>query len=156
MLKLTRLGILGVAILFSACGSLAAGDGSPRAAIDLPRASTACLTAGLALANQYDPKTQLIASFDSNAGDVAYWQENRSGPDGPRPRSSFATKPATEFVAACYFDGVFPGFPQGPPGPTPRPPYDRLLILVGADGSSVLMSAGWGTRLPAVAPMKRP
>lgn len=163
----------GCAVLFFACGqdpdlvSSAAPESAPTvsapignpaavsAPIGNPEAATVCLEQALAFRLEELGRIDgLVAAFSTSAGKVVEWQETRHGPDGPRIQSRFRSRPATERVTLCYFDGLFGGFPKGPPdaaGNSPRP-YDRVAVLIPENGEPIVDVAGYRDRLALAAP----
>ena len=98
----------------------------------------------------------LLAAYASTAGGVAAWQEARGGPGGPRATSPWRSHDALEPVAVCYYGGSFPcSQPPPPAGQTSRPPYDRLVVEVGAaDGVAVVDMCSYAT-IPFTPPPER-
>jgi hypothetical protein len=92
-------------------------------------------------------------AFAVPAAKVADWQERRGPASGPRPVSQWRQVPATEILNVCYFDGLFYA-PGGPLSSNPRPPYDRLIVVIDAKGTPVLDTATWQTVFPVVDPVR--
>jgi hypothetical protein len=107
-----------------------------------------CAGPGMAEAKAHGSVTGIVGSFKSTAGEVAAWQETRGAPDDPHPASPWRTVPSDESVVVCYIDGTFSGFP----GPSSRPPYDRLILLITSDNVVTLDTAGYRALIPALAP----
>lgn len=97
--------------------------------------------------------TAVSGAFAVPAASVANWQERRGPPDGPRVVSLFRQAPATEMLNVCFLDGLFLA-PHGPIGSDVRPPYDRLVVIVGPNGKLTLDTATWQTVFPVVDPSK--
>lgn len=92
-------------------------------------------------------------AFAAPAAKVADWQERRGPATGPRPVSQWRQLPTTEMLTVCYFDGLFYA-PGGPPSSNPRPPYNRLIVVVDAKGTPVLDTATWQNVFPVVDPVR--
>ena len=137
-----------LALVLGACGShvesagAASGNGS---------AAPATLADCGQRAQIYGSVTRAAGVYAVSAQELVIWQETRHGPNGPRPVSEFRNLPPAELVGVCFVDGSFPGFPRGPGGAS-KPPYDRLVLLVKADGSSVVDSVGYQSNIPVVKP----
>lgn len=81
----------------------------------------------------------LRAAFESKAGALRRWQENRHGPSGPVAVSDFiATRTAERKIFVCYFDGEF-----ATPAPQGAPPHNRIRVFVDDSGEAALDAAGY-------------
>lgn len=152
-------------VIFGACVSRpgATPGSTPPGATELPAASPSqgataepaadglCSTAGASEAEALTGgAASLIASFPSTAAAVASWEETRGPTDGPHPSSSeWRSHPPREFVAVCYFDGVFNGVTR-PPG---APPYERAVLLVMVGGMVTIDSFGSRGSIQAIPPV---
>lgn len=100
-------------------------------------------------ASEYGSGVGLIRAEQSTAVGVADWQEHRyeklkNGAAVSGIVSRLRDKAASAPVTVCLFSGQFVT-PVGPPNPdgSAKPPHDVLRLLVLADGSIVLDSAGY-------------
>lgn len=89
-------------------------------------------------ASEYGSSVELVRAQLSTAGAVARWQEERHAPDVSGIVSPLRNRDPAEPVAICLFSGTF--VTPHPPG---LPDHDLLRLLVLADGSVVLDSAGY-------------
>lgn len=91
----------------------------------------------------------LRGSFAVSAETVAAWQETRLGPDAPRVTSDFRERSPAQPVTVCFYDGNFVSLPR-PPGEDVH--YERLVLIVDADGTVIVDTAGPANRIPVRAP----
>jgi len=156
----TLFGLLCLAAVLGACGSL-----NPSGSSVLGQETTAsatCDTAATPAARAYSPSAQLVAAFDVTAAQVVAWQEKDAGPSAPRPISQWRSHDPAERVTVCYYDGTFDSFPRkGPPPPPPGVspalsprPFERIVLLVGQDGTAQLYVAGFRNTLPVTDPSR--
>lgn len=126
-----------------------AGSPQSTSATSQDLAARLCSTAGASHALALGASTGVpIAAFAATAAEVASWQLNRDGPDGPRPAASvWSAQPPARYVAVCYYDGEFAV--TRPPG---APAYERAILLVTEDGTVTLDRVGPRNAVPAVAP----
>lgn len=92
-------------------------------------------------------------AFAVPAAKVADWQERRGPVSGPRPVSQLRQTPPIQILTVCYYDGLFYA-PGGPPSSNPRPPYNRLIVVVDASGNPTLDTATWQNVFPVVDPAR--
>ena len=113
-------------------------NAAPQSAPDAVAVCQAALDAG---ASQYDAYMSVYRAEQSTAGAVATWQETRE--PGFRPLSALRAQVPDKPVTVCIYSGTF-ATPVGPPvNGVPRPPHNRLRLLVFDDGRQVLDSAGY-------------
>jgi len=93
----------------------------------------------------------VAGAFIVSATDLAAWQETRNADRGARPESEFRSRGA-EPMLVCFFDGTFDGFP----GAGKRPLADRIVVIVDANGTLTLDSAGPQADLKVERPGPRP
>lgn len=147
MTGVVRLGLV-AALLLAACGSV-----QSQVAAD-----SACSGVGKNGAQLYGTVTGVSGSFSVTAKDVADWEETRMGPTGPQVVSNWRSRAPAEPVTVCFFDGSFPNFPspKSAPSDTSAPlPYDRLVMVVGADSQPVLFVVGNHSRLLPERPQRK-
>lgn len=158
--RMLRLGctlIMVSMLVLVACGATA----SPMTVADAHQMATdRCGASGRELATAYGSGVKLIAAFGATAEQVVRWQEQVVHRDGPRPTSPYRSRAAGEPIVVCYFDGSFTGIAKGagPAGTavtsTRAPAYERIIVLVHADGSSALFAAGRMSTLPVTDPTR--
>ena len=116
-------------------------------------AATICSTKGLNFAVAYGEVKSVSGAFESSAAGVAAIQTSRFGPDGPKVASSdVQSRPDTEKMFLCYFDGDFEVMKGPPPGGTSATRFTRLSVVVTADGLTFFDAAGPAEDLPAAGP----
>jgi hypothetical protein len=136
------------------CSAASAATGSASE----PAQST-CQSTGAQAAGAYGASPALVAAFQVTAAQMATWQERPATNGGPTiTRSPWRTRPASQVVFVCYFDGAFSGFGKwGAPGPGERavnPNYDRLVIVIEGAGKVWPLIAGYRARLPVEDPTR--
>ena len=133
--------------------SLAACSPSP---ITLPPASVGspCQAAGLKVARALDGDARLTAAFVANAADIASWQAHGYGLGTLTITTNSSAKAPLDRVDVCYFDGAFNlgGHPNG----STAPAYERLLVVVMADGDAKVATAGFRDTMPLASPPHGP
>lgn len=140
--------LLGLLLPTAACGrDFSVASGGPE-----DQAHALCSTDGLRTARAYDPNAKLEVSYASTIGTVARWQETRHGPKGPQPVSPLRGLPEPELMAVCYYEGVFDSFPRPHVPGQVQAPYERMTILVRADGTATFYAAGRKADLRIEAP----
>lgn len=139
----TMASMLFVVLAMASCGRAPARV--TLSAADDARAQELCLSIGTTAAKDYGRIDGLARSFPTDVAGMRSWERTRSGPDGPVPDPPPRAKSDNAFLAVCYFDGTFGGFPQPPPPPgvddAPRP-YDRLLLAVADDATVTVVAVG--------------
>ncbi len=139
--------LLGLGMAFGiTVGAVHAGIGTgPQGT---PTANAAC-NAVAAVAARYDSNAQLLRAELSGAAAVAAWQEGRHAiATGTAPAVTGLTSPFRSVapgdpVAVCIYSGAFVA-PLGPPPAdgSVKQPYNRIRLLVRADGETVLDAVG--------------
>jgi hypothetical protein len=89
-------------------------------------------------ASEYGSSVEFFRAQPSTAGAVARWQEERHAPEVTGLVSPLRARDPGELVTICLFSGTF--VTPHPPG---LPDHDMLRLLVMADGSVILDSAGY-------------
>lgn len=153
-----RCAIALVATVLVSCAGVASSSGTVAGAPLEQTAQGTCLSHSQSASAYGGNAASLSGAFTVTASELAQWAETRHGPSGPQGESRWRSRPATETVSVCYFDGVFTGFPRipPPPGATSPPPYDRIVLIVTNDGAITLDAAGYRTKLPVVRPSAQP
>lgn len=130
-----------------ACAVIA-GCSEAAGAVGDPSAIKQCEDSALVSANRQGTSTAIAGGFNVAAATLVAWQETRHGPAGPRIQSSFRSYAPSSRFTVCYVDGAFSGFSRPPRGDgTASPPYDRLIVILLPDGSSVQDVAGYQTTI---------
>jgi hypothetical protein len=106
-------------------------------ATDQARGDATCRSV-LDKASEYGSSVEFFRAQQSTAGAVARWQEERHAPEVTGLVSPLRGRDPGESVTICLFSGSF--VTPHPPG---LPDHDMLRLLVLADGSVVLDSAGY-------------
>jgi hypothetical protein len=107
----------------------------------MEQATAVCKAAGVATG--WGTQGALVAAMTVTASDVTTWAV-RVGRDDA---GAWQQRPPSESATLCYFDGQFSGFPVPPGAPDT---FDRVLILVPAEGDPSLVAAGRKSTLPLV------
>jgi hypothetical protein len=150
---LSRLCVASIAVGVS-CSTASAATGSAAEPVQ-----STCQTTGTQAAAAYGATPALIAAFQVTAAQMAAWQERPATDGGPTiTRSPWRTRPASQTVFVCYFDGAFTGFGKwAAPGPGEKavnPNYDRLVIVIEGAGKTWPLIAGYRARLPVQDPAR--
>jgi hypothetical protein len=111
-------------------------------------------TAGLTVARALDSDARLTAAFVANVADVASWQAHGYGLGTITITTSSSAKAPLDRVDVCYFDGAFNV--GGHPNASTARAYERLLVLVSADGDAGIATAGFGDTMPLASPPHGP
>lgn len=98
-------------------------------------------------ASKYGSSVEFLDAQATSAGAVARWQEQRHAPDVSGLVSPLRMRDPTESVVVCLFSGTFVT-----PHPPELPPHNILRLLVLADGSVLLDSAGYQGTIDREAP----
>lgn len=113
----------------------------PAELVDSDYALELCKTAGV---RQGGEDAELLAAFDSTAGEIADWMLS-GPPEAPKGLNSFIEEQLLigrdAPVMVCYFDrdeGYYPSVPPGYLGP----PINRIRVLVDKNGGSVPDAVG--------------
>ena len=133
--------------------SLAACSPPP---ITLPPASVGspCQAAGLKVAQSLDGDARLAAAFVANAADTASWQAHGYGLGTLTITTSSSQHAPLDRVDVCYFDGAFNL--GGHPNTATTRAYERLLVVVMADGDAKIATAGFRDTMPLARPPHGP
>ena len=126
---------------------LAAAACVPAPAVAPNGSADRCGTVGLEFARGYGPNVHLVAAFVTTVADVASWHSAIGGPGSVPPGRPL------DRVDVCYYDGA--AVAKGPPPPATAHPYDRVRIIVAADGAR-LDAAGSAETLPLASPPHGP
>ena len=97
---------------------------------------------------------QSVAVFESTAVEVAAWQESGLIPGGGRAgpgMSPLRSRPATEIITSCYFDGNITLRMPIPQGGVP-PVFERVLFLVDQGGLELQVLGGTKSLFPLLRP----
>lgn len=129
--------------LLAACGGAAAAQSAQ--AVEVCRAKQS------EVALRWGAVSQVVGAYSVTAGEVADWQETRHRASGIRRTSHWRSVFSGLPVHVCYYDGDFDGFP----GKGQRPPYDRLAVIIGADGAISLDAAGPRSVFPIERPTRK-
>lgn len=89
----------------------------------------------------------LVAAYDSTASTVAVWTENLAGGSARGVRSPWRSYSPSMVVTVCYIDG-----PWAAPVPPHLPPYDRGILMVGANGVVEQGPVGYQQTMPLTRP----
>jgi hypothetical protein len=130
MKTLSRLMLLAALTVIAACGGVAQASS--------PVALKPCIARQPEVALNWGPVRGVAGAFAVTAKDLAEWQETRDASRGIRPASVWRNVPPDLALNVCYYDGDFNNFP----GRDKRPAYDRIAVIIGADGRLTLDSAG--------------
>jgi len=132
-----------------------AACGAPHPAAE-PTPNEACATQGMQAAQGYGRVDRISGAYPSTAGDLATFQENQNAPDGPSgAQSSLLSRPPTDKVTFCYYDGSF-HVAKGPPpdlnGVVATPAQERMSVIVFEDGTTELVAVGPKQYFPVEGP----
>lgn len=154
-----QLRLLLVVLLATSCAE--APD--PEATVASPAATSSdpsCSGPGMGTAKRYGRVDAIAASYPSTASEIARYDEEGSGSDGPSlVDSPLRSRRPDEHVSLCYYDGEFNVSIPGPPaqaGTSHRKfPQTRLSLLVFEDGSTEFRAVGDRERFDATGPRTR-
>lgn len=125
-----------------------------------PTSAAPCENAGLRTTQGEDRHARLVAAFVSNVADVASWQSTGYGQGTLRVRTvpASGSRAPLERVDVCWYEGSFDvgGHPFLPAGAATSRPWDLLLVLVDADGSARIATAGYRETTPPASPAHGP
>jgi len=124
-------------ILVLAASAIVVASTSLAELTDQARGDATCRSV-LDKASEYGSSVEFFRAQQSTAGAVARWQEERHAPEVTGLVSPLRGRDPAEPVTICLFSGSF--VTPHPPG---LPDHDMLRLLVLADGSVVLDSAGY-------------
>jgi len=146
----TRLFGVVVAILLAGCAAFATPTANPAPALTASPMPTPIFDSQTGMARctnwmQSAGNYQTEAAFDSTAGVVAAWTENRLGGGYSSPWRAY---PSTLVVTVCYLHGEW-----RPPLAAPPPvPINRGVIFIGANGVTMQGPVGNDQKLLVIRP----
>jgi len=143
-MKKTAFGFTLLAALILSAGCSVA-NASSSAATDV------CVARQAEVALSWGSVRSVAGGFAVTARELADWQETRDAARGIQLRSKWRAMPIELPVTVCYYDGNFNNFP----GRAKRPPYDRIAVIVGADGKLTLDAAGPHDNLKVERPTRK-
>lgn len=113
------------ALSITACGADASLSQSAESAAEK------CAGVGREQAQLFsETPVELLEAHPTNEAAFARWDQNRFGPGGPRPIPP-ADARGDRLLALCYYGGLFPAFPKGPPSERGEEgDYTRLALTV--------------------------
>jgi len=140
MVRGVAMRLLIVSLATAACGR--GGSSSSKVAGDLrtdgPDATRACLHSSYMTGGAV-----LRAAFIASGADVAAWQLNRFGPNGPHAVNQFVTQHQRDpQLIVCYIDSKRLA---GPTGGNPDIHYGRVIVEMAVDGTETTDMLGSDT-----------